>query len=58
MLRTPVTFTGLADMRIMIEQGTTLNSPSKHRFQKLANAAEKAFADRTILLDENKLLFK
>jgi hypothetical protein len=42
----------------MIEQGTALNSPSKHRFQKLANAAEKAFADRAILLDENKLLFE
>ena len=35
-----------------------LDSPSKHRFQKLANAAEKAFADRAILLDENKLLFE
>jgi len=43
-------------MRNMIEQETTLSSPSKHRFQKLGNAAEKAFADRTILLDENKLL--
>jgi hypothetical protein len=42
----------------MIEQGTALISPPKHRFQKLANAAEKAFADRAILLDENKLLFE
>lgn len=45
-------------MRTMIEQGTALNAPRKHRFQKLANAAEKAFADRAILLDENGLLFK
>jgi hypothetical protein len=44
-------------MRTMIEQGTALNSPHKHRFQKLANAAEKAFADRAILL-ENRLLFE
>jgi hypothetical protein len=44
--------------RFMIEQGTALDSPSKYRFQKLANAAEKAFADRAILLDENKLLFE
>ncbi|KAL8695782.1 MAG: hypothetical protein Q9201_007958, partial [Fulgogasparrea decipioides] len=28
------------------------------QFQKLANAAEKAFADRAILLDKNKLLFE
>lgn len=58
MLRTPVTYEGFANIRIMIEQGTALDSPSKYRFQKLANAAEKAFADRVILLDENKLLFE
>jgi hypothetical protein len=58
MLRTPVTYEGLTDIRIMIEQGTALSSPSKHRFQKLANGAEKTFADRAILLDENKLLFE
>jgi DDE superfamily endonuclease len=58
MLRTPVTYESLTDIRTMIERGTVLDSPSKHRFQKLANAAEKAFADRAILLDENKLLFE
>ena len=42
----------------MSEQETALNSPGKHRFQKLANTAEKAFADRAILLDENKFLFE
>ncbi len=45
-------------MRTLIEQGTALNFPHKHRFQKLANAAGKAFADRAILLDENRLLFE
>jgi DDE superfamily endonuclease len=58
MLRTPVTWENLACLRTKIEQGAALNSPSRHRFQKLANAAEKAFADRTILLDENRLLFE
>jgi hypothetical protein len=58
MLRTPVTYESLTHIQTMIKQGTALNSPSKHRFQKLANAAEKAFADRAILLDENKLLFE
>ncbi len=42
----------------MIEQGPALKSPHKNHFQKLANAAEKAFADLAILLDENKLLFE
>jgi hypothetical protein len=58
MLRTPVTYEGLTDIRLIIEQGTALNSPSKHRFQKLANGTEKTFVDRAILLDENKLLFE
>ena len=33
-----------------------LDEASKLHFQKLANAAEKAFADRAILFDENKIL--
>ena len=56
-LRTPVTYEGLARMRTMIEQGPALKSPYKNHFQKLANSVEKVFADRAILLDENKLLF-
>lgn len=51
MLRTPVTYESLADIRTMIQQGTALHSPHKYRFEKLANVAEKAFADRAILLD-------
>jgi hypothetical protein len=57
-LRTPVTHKSLVYIRTMINQGTALNSLSKYRFQTLANTAEKALADRAILLDENKLLFE
>jgi hypothetical protein len=35
-----------------------LDSPSKQRFQKFANAAQKLLAECTILLDENRLLFE
>jgi hypothetical protein len=58
MMRIPVTWESLTYLRTKFEQETALNSPSKYRFQKLANAAEKAFVDRAILLDENKLLFE
>jgi hypothetical protein len=57
-LHTPVTWESWTCLRTKIEQGSTLDSPTKHHFQKLANATEKAFADRTILLDENRLLFE
>ena len=36
----------------------TLDDNSKIGLQKIANAAEKAFADRAILFDENRLLFE
>jgi DDE superfamily endonuclease len=58
MIHTPVTWESLTYLRAKFEQETALNSPCKHRFHKLANAAEKAFADRAILLDENRLLFE
>ena len=58
LLHTPVTCESLTRLRTKIEQDPALDSPNRHRFQKLANAAEKAFADRAILLDENKLLFE
>lgn len=57
MLPTPVTYESLTFLRTKIEHSTALDSPDSHRIQKLANAAEKAFADRAILLDENKKLF-
>jgi hypothetical protein len=58
MLPTPVTFESLRSLRTKIAQDTTLDHSGQHRFQKLANAAEKAFADRALLLDENRLLFE
>ena len=57
-LQTPVTWEGFTCLRTKIEQGSTLASPTQHHFQKLANATEKLFADRAILLDENRLLFQ
>ncbi|KAE8440294.1 hypothetical protein EG329_009812 [Mollisiaceae sp. DMI_Dod_QoI] len=41
-----------------IAQCKELDDPCKLYVQKLANAAENAFADRAILLDENSLLFE
>jgi hypothetical protein len=35
-----------------------LDKPSKQRLQKLANAAQKSFAECALLLDENRLLFQ
>ncbi|OCK74173.1 DDE-domain-containing protein [Lepidopterella palustris CBS 459.81] len=35
-----------------------LNAPNRHRLRKLANAARKCFAERALLLDENRLLFE
>jgi hypothetical protein len=35
-----------------------LNTPSKLQITKLCNAAENAFADRSLLLNENQLLFE
>lgn len=54
MLRTPVTSKSSTNLRTELKQGSTLDSPNRYRFQKLVNAAEKAFVDRAILLDENK----
>lgn len=58
-MRTPVLREILTYLGTKIEQETALNFPSKHQFQKVANATGKAFADRAIiLLDKIKLLFK
>jgi hypothetical protein len=53
-----VTWESLTYLRIKIEQDIAFDHPSKRGLQKLANAAEKAFADRALLLDENRLLFE
>ncbi|KAN0101934.1 hypothetical protein V8E51_012444, partial [Hyaloscypha variabilis] len=60
-LETPTTSESLMSLRRQIDesiaQGRALDSSCKLHIQKLANAAENAFADRAILLDENLLLF-
>lgn len=58
-LTTPVKSESFTWFRRAIEKENGLiDDNSKHHFQKLANAAEKAFADRALLLDENRLLFE
>ena len=41
-----------------LKKGGPLDTPSKLRIYKLANAAEVGFAERSLLLDENELLFE
>jgi hypothetical protein len=57
-LQTPATWEGFAGLRTKIEHSPALASPTQRQFQKLANATEKLFADRAILLDENRLFFQ
>jgi len=55
--QTPVTSETLTLLQSRIEDhAQLLDSPSRRRLQKPANAAEKAFAKRALLLDENRLL--
>jgi hypothetical protein len=54
-LQTPITSEALTLLQSRIEDDAQLlDSPSKLRLRKLANAAEKAFAERALLLDENR----
>jgi hypothetical protein len=61
-LVTPTTSNGLMPLRRQVDNSIAqcgeLDNPCKLSVQKLANAAENAFADRAILLDENLLLFE
>lgn len=58
-LRTPVTAEALTSLCSQIEQDShLLDGPSKHRLQKLSDAARKSFAECALLLDENRLLFE
>ena len=51
MLQTPVISEALTPLQIRIEDDAQfLDGPSKHYLQKLANAAQKAFAERAVLL--------
>ena len=55
---TPKTSDAIGTLRKCIEADGILNTPSKLRIIKLCNAAENAFADRSLLLDKNQLLFE
>ena len=58
-LLTPTTSESFVAIRKKFECSMEwLNEESRLQFQKIANAAEKAFADRAILFDENSTLFK
>lgn len=58
-LQMPVTSKALTSLRSLIEHDThVLDGRNKHCLQKLAHAAEKACAERALLLDENRLLFE
>jgi len=56
-LQTPVTWKGFTGLRTKIGHDPALATPTQRQFQKLANVTKTLFADRAILLDENKLLF-
>jgi hypothetical protein len=58
LMTTPVTSESLTVLFNQIEKDTrALDGPCKHRLRKLADAAEKVFAERALLRDENQLLF-
>jgi hypothetical protein len=49
----------LMSLHSLIEQDThALDKRSKQRLRKFANAAQTSFAERALLTDENRLLFK
>jgi hypothetical protein len=46
-------------LRSEVEQETqNLDSVCKHRLQSLSRAAEKVFAERALLMEENRILFE
>ncbi|KAJ5904761.1 uncharacterized protein N7473_001677 [Penicillium subrubescens] len=56
---TPNTSDYFALLRREVEQDTqNLDSVCKHRLQTLSRAAEKVFAERALLLEENRILFE
>jgi hypothetical protein len=56
---TPNTSDHFASLRSEVEQDTqSLDSVCKHRLQTLSRAAEKVFAERALLLEENRILFE
>jgi DDE superfamily endonuclease len=58
LLPTPVNAEGFETVRKELEQASQhLDAAGKHRLQKLANAGERAIADRVLLVEENRILF-
>ena len=61
-ISTPTTSQNLTALRQEVDKdlqkGGPLDTLSKLRIYKLANVAEVGFAERSLLLDENKLLFE
>ncbi|KAF2174915.1 hypothetical protein K469DRAFT_469152, partial [Zopfia rhizophila CBS 207.26] len=58
-LQTPVTTKALTSLHGLIEQDThVLDERSKQHLRKFANAAQISFTERTLLMNENRLLFK
>ncbi|OQE13948.1 hypothetical protein PENSTE_c041G06370 [Penicillium steckii] len=56
---TPNTSDHFALLRKEVEQDASdLDSGCKHRLQTLSHAAEKVFAERALLLEENRILFE
>src|SRR5690606_2473182 len=56
-VQTPITAEALTSLHRLIEQDTyTLDEKSKLRLGKFANAAKMCFAERALLVDENRLL--
>ena len=54
-----MTAEALTSLRTLLEQSShMLDDSNRHYVQKLANAAERVFADRALLLGENSNLFK
>jgi hypothetical protein len=57
--QTPTTSDHFALLRREVEQETwSLNSDCKYRLLQLNHAAEKVFAERALLLEENRILFE
>jgi hypothetical protein len=55
---TPVTAEALISLHNVIKQDTNVPDETRGRIQKLANAAQISFAERALLKDRNRFLFK
>jgi hypothetical protein len=55
---TPVTAEALTSLHNVIKQDTHVPDETRCRIQKLANAAQISFAERALLKDRNRFLFK